>query len=310
MSSSEPSSVGAVEACRRSYEPPCKADEIVLRLSPNDLLQVAWGGIVSQRAGTRALTAFGRDDSYWLIFVNKGVFRARVDEQVFDIPPGHTLVMLPGESCISDGQNETELRYQWIAFKLQDSHGDRQVTVSVPRVVDVPDQERMAELLNLLTEEFHACQSGTKPAHPLSSKGIRYLLLSVLARLDPSEPRHSSSSDASTVLAERAKDYIRTNLCSRLSTSDMARALDCSPGHLGVVFRKTYGETPMNYILRTRVGVARALLRETRLSISQVATEVGFSSLNYFSRVFKRHFGMTPSAYRIANSHLQVTTGI
>ena len=136
------------------------------------------------------------------------------------------------------------------------------------------------------------------------------MMMSLLARLDPTHPTNQLATGASNVLAERARDYIRTNFTQTISTSDVARELECSPGYLGVAFRKAFGESPMSYVHGLRVGAASRLLRETRLTISQVAREAGFTNLNYFSRVFRSRSGMTASAYRRANSRLYVSSDI
>lgn len=65
-------------------------------------------------------------------------------------------------------------------------------------------------------------------------------------------------------------------------------------------FRVTYGDTIFNYINNLRVDRAKALMREENISITDISVRVGFSSIHYFCRVFKRIVGQTPKDY--ANS--------
>jgi transcriptional regulator GlxA family with amidase domain len=63
-------------------------------------------------------------------------------------------------------------------------------------------------------------------------------------------------------------------------------------------FRELVGESPMNYVIRTRLARAATLLEGTSLSIGQVARRAGYSSQASFARAFKRAFGVAPGAYR------------
>lgn len=68
--------------------------------------------------------------------------------------------------------------------------------------------------------------------------------------------------------------------------------------HFVRAFRQAYGETPGRYLSRRRVERAEELLRSADLTVTEICHLVGFSSLGTFSARFKRHTGVSPSAYR------------
>ena len=70
-----------------------------------------------------------------------------------------------------------------------------------------------------------------------------------------------------------------------------------SVSKLKLLFRSKVGKGPIDYLICLRVEKAKLLIRKGELNISQVAEMLGFSSLHYFSRVFKRATGMSPSEY-------------
>jgi len=72
----------------------------------------------------------------------------------------------------------------------------------------------------------------------------------------------------------------------------------CHPSHLCKSFRRYYGETPTEFINRLRLRRAVCLLNAPGAKVAAVAAELGFDSLSHFHRVFKRHYGLTPAAYR------------
>jgi len=87
-------------------------------------------------------------------------------------------------------------------------------------------------------------------------------------------------------------------LDSPLTTAAIARRLGISVRTLELLFRQALGIGPGTYYLRLRLQAARRLLLDTRLPMQTVAVRCGFGSLSAFSRIFRRHFAVSPSAYR------------
>jgi AraC family L-rhamnose operon transcriptional activator RhaR/AraC family L-rhamnose operon regulatory protein RhaS len=73
---------------------------------------------------------------------------------------------------------------------------------------------------------------------------------------------------------------------------------DMSESSLARTFRDVVGRPPMDYVIRVRVGKAADLLRQSSLSITEVAFSCGFSDSNYFSRRFRSAMGQSPRDYR------------
>ena len=73
------------------------------------------------------------------------------------------------------------------------------------------------------------------------------------------------------------------------------KELDLSPAHAEVLFRRAYGAAPVAYRTRMRLRRARELLVSSQLNVSQTARAVGFRDPLYFSRLFRKAFGSTPS---------------
>lgn len=99
-------------------------------------------------------------------------------------------------------------------------------------------------------------------------------------------------------LGERAKKYINQRVDQKLVIADICRELDCSKSTLLTSFKRAYGITVNAYITERRLDRALALLSDDEKSISDVAYECGFSDQSYFSKVFSKKFGITPSEHR------------
>ena len=83
-----------------------------------------------------------------------------------------------------------------------------------------------------------------------------------------------------------------------LDVSALARVALMSTAHFSRQFRAAYGETPYSYLMTRRIERAKALLRSSDLSVTEVCLEVGCTSLGSFSARFTQVVGQTPSAYR------------
>jgi AraC-like DNA-binding protein len=95
----------------------------------------------------------------------------------------------------------------------------------------------------------------------------------------------------------RAKDLIDREFARPLDVPTLAREAHASRAHFIRSFRKAFGETPHQYLLRRRVERAKELLRNTPLSATEVSIAVGFRSLGSFSTAFRQLVGESPRPY-------------
>ena len=99
-------------------------------------------------------------------------------------------------------------------------------------------------------------------------------------------------------LITSALAYIESNLGERLSAKTIARQLGVSESLLRLRFRSSHGSTVHACIISARINYAKRLLLRTNKSITQISDESGFSSLQRFSHIWQKTFGMSPSKWR------------
>jgi AraC-like DNA-binding protein len=92
--------------------------------------------------------------------------------------------------------------------------------------------------------------------------------------------------------------FIEAHFRESLTLSDLVDVACMSESTLLRAFKRCYGTTPVDYVIRYRLKEACDLMGETTCSLSDVAQMVGFSDSNYFSRRFHREYGMSPRDYR------------
>lgn len=98
----------------------------------------------------------------------------------------------------------------------------------------------------------------------------------------------------------QAQQFLQEHLGERVDLGALAGRLDISPRTLARRFREATGQSPRQYLTALRLASARDLLRRSNLGISEICWQVGLGDVSYFSRLFRRHHGVSPMRYREA----------
>ena len=94
------------------------------------------------------------------------------------------------------------------------------------------------------------------------------------------------------------KDYIDRNYKKDISAKDVAGILGYSDVYFSKVFKQLFDDNFINYLTKIRIDRAKLLLKDVSFNIKEVGKSVGYADSNYFTKVFKRSIGMSPSEYR------------
>ena len=96
---------------------------------------------------------------------------------------------------------------------------------------------------------------------------------------------------------QRMQDYIESNLEQDISMADLAKAAGYSPWYSYRLFQSLLHMTPAVYIRRLRLSKSALRLRDEKVKIIDVAFDLGFASVDGYTRAFRKEFGITPSEY-------------
>lgn len=112
------------------------------------------------------------------------------------------------------------------------------------------------------------------------------------------EPAEAAGQDS---IIQRVKQYVADHLREDISREDLASHVFVNPAYLSRLFKKETGESLTDYILRERMKQAKELIVGSTMPVSDIALSLGYSNFSYFSKMFKKVYGMNPQHYRRAS---------
>ena len=126
---------------------------------------------------------------------------------------------------------------------------------------------------------------------------MEILIIRLMRNIDLSLPAEPPVTTGNRQCAA-VRRYIDLHFKEPLTLEQLAEEAHMNKYYLSHTFKRAYGVSPINYMISRRIEESKYLLAETDLSLSQIAQLLGFSSLSYFSQVFRRTEAISPMEYR------------
>lgn len=195
------------------------------------------------------------------------------------------------EQCVLSGNMDrlTQMVECLLADAGKNAQTSRKMLISAMLHVDLVLQRQGIQILDSLDfcRQAMSCPSVST---------LKNMLLSALRQACAAVQAHGE--EGYSLAVERVLALIRTHYGEHLSVNALAEQVHYSPAHLSTLFKKETGLTLSEAILRTRLKAAMDLLRTTLEPVSVIASQTGYTDVQYFSRVFKQFTGLTPLEYR------------
>lgn len=99
-------------------------------------------------------------------------------------------------------------------------------------------------------------------------------------------------------IARGARQYVLENIESHVGLQEAADHLGVSAGYLSTIFKREYGQSFIDFINSTKIEYACRLLEEKELMVTEIACRLGYENAYYFSKVFRKYTGMSPTSYQ------------
>ena len=161
----------------------------------------------------------------------------------------------------------------------------------------IQDNPPILECLTHIINEFYTQCIG----YELAIKSSIYQLMTYLLRTSIQRFLTPAELSIKTYNLQRFDlifKYIEVHYTSKITTQELADLIHISPYYLCRLFKKIIGQTSTDYINHFRLNKAAECLRNSSLNITEIALQCGFDNINYFSRLFKKQYHLTPTCFR------------
>lgn len=134
---------------------------------------------------------------------------------------------------------------------------------------------------------------------PTSYHDLDKLFRKMKRYLDEKQPKAEPELETEYIsLLDTAKHYIKQNYAGNLSLDMVAEHVGMNAAYFSRFFKKHMGMNFLEYLTKVRMDAAKELLSDPRLKVYEICTEVGYTSLQHFLKLFKQYTGVTPSEFR------------
>lgn len=233
-----------------------------------------------------------------LLAITGGTARFYIDSRVYDVQKGDVLIISPFALHNATMYAGKEFQHYCLCFDLKMIPNNKlreDLELKRKRVDCLLRDSQVSKLVFDHIESVFQIHSEKKKGWELQATGYLTIIMGLLRQ-------HECIFDVAKNEADdmncRIIDYLESNHDKNISSANVAQALFISKSYFCRVFKKNFGCHFHEYLCLYRIEKAKRLLRTTDKTIAEIASETGFSSFSYFSKMFKAQLQMSPSEYR------------
>lgn len=214
-----------------------------------------------------------------------------INGECYNISKGDIVLAAPGDICYS----KTHFKCLFIRYSFNDEYLT-DLLKRMPKFVHCNGSENYEKM-------FETIIQNSFQTNELSNLESAILILKIIYKIYEKVQNSNSRKTIKDHNLEMAYEYIEQNFTKRISVENVAKHCHISSSHLYKLFSKSIGISPNEYINDKRLALAKRLLVENQMSITQISAECGMNTQSYFCYLFKKKFGITPKQFRNENKY-------
>lgn len=244
-------------------------------------------------------------------FIPRGKGKVILEDRTFALSEGMFYLTGPGVMHYQEASSEEAMDELCLHVDIVRKHKPdadpweaAEAEECVGKLLDLPLKPALDShrAMNCFLEAYEACDGKYRGYYTSIKQQVISILLKAVRAYDSGEI--SAEAPIRDMLVSRyhyAVQYMEANRAASLTLENVAEKLNISPRQLQRIFRNMNAEMPFSKVLEDiRLQAVCRRLKESTWSIEQIAEAEGFSNATYLHTVFRKRFGMTPSAYRKA----------
>ena len=235
------------------------------------------------------LSRFAQNKFY---YIKSGRCAVHINGQSYSGIPGRWFFIPAGTLHGYSNDSSMPFSKYWMHFDLSPRDADLFSALHLPYYIDLPS----GNTVDPLFETYAAIGKSSALTDKLQVKALLFSLLSEYIRLTSASI--AQVAPAQSDQEQQLMEYIQKNLKDPLTNTALAAYMHMDTRSFIRYFKKLTGYPPAKYITLRRMELAKSLLEETELTVSDIMYRVGINDLSHFSKLFKKHHSLPPRTYR------------
>lgn len=254
----------------------------------------------------------GERHNFWeMVYIDKGQVEIRRDEETLTLSQGEILFHRPNEfhsiRALNSSPNFFIVSFEcnspaMLYFERYKTVLDKTLKPFISSVIAESEKTYIIPkndpLLKKLTKKENTAIGGEQLIKTYLEQLLILLIRNITKKGETSVFPNKESMENHLVIS--AKNFIEEKSEEPFRVDDLCLALGYSKSYLSKLFHEQTGETIAAYATRAKIKKAKQLIREGNLNFAQISDKLAFDNPQYFSRVFKRITGMSPTEFKLS----------
>ncbi len=232
-----------------------------------------------------------------LIYICSGTGTIKINNRKYSLKKGMLLYICPGEPHSIEIDTKFPSHFLTVHFSYTNvnfNDGKWKIEKETPRLVrystlELNDPYQVEELFQKLVD----CWIQKLPSYEFTAK----IMLQQLLLLTSNSLNTTSRNFATSLKVEKIIQYMHGNVSGKITVPELSALVSMTPAYMSRTFKDATGYTIIEYFNKLKIDKSKELLIEGNRKVKEVAQELGFADEFYFSRMFKRLEGITPSEF-------------
>ncbi|MDA8410736.1 MAG: AraC family transcriptional regulator [Treponema sp.] len=235
--------------------------------------------------------AVGRTlNEYHIVYITRGRGIFETEGKIYEVTPGSALLLFPGIPHRYKPDFDTGWSEYWVGFR-----GPYPDSLSRAGFLSPANPFHMPGFGNAILSQYQEILELVRCQEPLYQLRGTTLILGIVAEILACGRKSAQPTQAEELVA-RAKLLMEERIDDDINLIGIAEGVGVSPSHLSEIFKSYTSMTPHQYFISIKIARAKELLGRG-LSVKEVSARIGISDEYYFSRLFKKKTGLSPSRW-------------
>lgn len=236
-------------------------------------------------------------DQYVLIYCVNGSGWYRIGDMEYQVGKNQFFILPAGQPHSYGSSEDDEWTIYWLHFRGENASFFANGAHN-PQEINLAFNSRISDRHNIFEEIFSTLEQGYDIENLRYASSLLYHYLASMRYLNQYRKANKTKQEHIPNVVDAAIHYMRENIENRITMDEVLRYVGYSSTQFTSLFKRQTGYSPLNYFNRLKIEFACKILRETDMQINQICHKVGIEDSLYFSRLFSKTMGMSPTLYR------------